>query len=123
MSAAEIIPVPTRPRPRPEARHYAVAVKVVLVAAGARHVLAPLFGEQLPFLTFFPAVGIAAWYGNEARIVATEPRRCPTLARALEAGAPIEVEVGGHAHSLRRTVRLIPGRPGVPSVKEGGNRH
>jgi threonine dehydratase len=41
--------------------------------------------------------GIAAWYGNEARIVATEPRRCPTLARALEAGAPIEVEVGGHA--------------------------
>jgi threonine dehydratase len=41
--------------------------------------------------------GIAAWYRDRARIVAVEPRRCPTLAAALDAGAPVEVEVGGHA--------------------------
>ena len=51
-------------RPRPDARHYALAFVAVLVAAGARRVLAPLFGEQLPFLTFFPAVAVAAWYGG-----------------------------------------------------------
>lgn len=34
------------------------------LAAGARLALAPLFGEQLPFLTFFPAVAFAAWYGG-----------------------------------------------------------
>lgn len=41
--------------------------------------------------------GIAAWYGVRARIVAVEPQRCPSLARALEAGHPVEVEVGGLA--------------------------
>lgn len=41
--------------------------------------------------------GIAAWYGERARIVAVEPQRCPSLARAREAGHPVEVEVGGLA--------------------------
>jgi threonine dehydratase len=41
--------------------------------------------------------GLAAWYGDRARIVAVEPERCPTLARALDAGEPVEVEVSGHA--------------------------
>jgi threonine dehydratase len=41
--------------------------------------------------------GVAAWYRDRARIVAVEPTRCPTLAAALEAGAPVDVEVGGHA--------------------------
>lgn len=41
--------------------------------------------------------GIAAWYGDRARIVAVEPERCPSLAAAREAGRPAEVEVGGLA--------------------------
>lgn len=41
--------------------------------------------------------GVAAWYGDRARIVAVEPERCPTLAAAREAGRPVDVEVGGLA--------------------------
>lgn len=41
--------------------------------------------------------GAAAWFRHEARIVAVEPERAPTLARALGAGRPVEVEVGGIA--------------------------
>lgn len=37
--------------------------------------------------------GIAAWYGRRARIIGVEPRGAPTLARALEAGAPIDVDI------------------------------
>jgi PAS domain S-box-containing protein len=41
-------------------------VALVLGAAVVRLALTPVFGEQLPFLTFFPAVAIAAWYGGFA---------------------------------------------------------
>jgi threonine dehydratase len=41
--------------------------------------------------------GIAAWYGGGARVVGVEPERAPTLAAALEAGRPVDVEVGGVA--------------------------
>ena len=41
--------------------------------------------------------GIAGWLQRRARVVAVEPERIPTLARALEAGAPVEVDVGGVA--------------------------
>lgn len=41
--------------------------------------------------------GIAAWYGSAAKVVAVEPERIPTLAAALSAGAPVDVEVGGIA--------------------------
>ena len=41
--------------------------------------------------------GFACWYGDDVRIVAVEPERAPTLARALEAGAPVEVGVSGVA--------------------------
>lgn len=41
--------------------------------------------------------GIAAWYENRARIISVEPEAAPTLARALEAGHPVDVEVGGIA--------------------------
>ncbi len=54
----------TEPRPAPGARHYAVAVACVTVAAFARWLMSPLLGEQLRFLTYFPAVTIAAWYGG-----------------------------------------------------------
>ena len=41
------------------------------------------------------AAGTAAWLERRAVVVAVEGTRTPTLTRALEAGAPVEVEVGG----------------------------
>lgn len=41
--------------------------------------------------------GLAAWFRGRARVVGVEPERAPTLAAALEAGAPVDVEVGGVA--------------------------
>ncbi len=61
--------------------------------------------EQAPDLdTLLVAVGgggliggIAAWYGGRVRIVGVEPEQCPTLARALEAGRPVDAPSGGVA--------------------------
>ena len=63
------------------------------------------FEEQDPKLdTLLVAVGgggliggIAAWYAGRIRIVAVEPEKAPTLARALEAGHPVDAEAGGIA--------------------------
>jgi threonine dehydratase len=41
--------------------------------------------------------GVAAWFEREARVVALEPERAPTLYAARQAGAPVDVEVGGIA--------------------------
>jgi threonine dehydratase len=41
--------------------------------------------------------GVASWYGGRAQVVAVEPARIPTLAAALSAGGPVDVEVGGVA--------------------------
>jgi threonine dehydratase len=41
--------------------------------------------------------GIAAWYGSRTRVIAVEPAGSPTLARALEAGHPVDVATGGLA--------------------------
>jgi threonine dehydratase len=41
--------------------------------------------------------GIAAWFANEVRVIGVEPELCPTLTAALEAGKPVDVEVGGIA--------------------------
>lgn len=41
--------------------------------------------------------GIAAWYGNRVRVVAVEPDGAPTLARALEAGEPVDAPAGSIA--------------------------
>ena len=41
--------------------------------------------------------GIASWLRDDARIVAAETHGTPTLHRALQAGAPVVVEVGGIA--------------------------
>jgi threonine dehydratase len=43
------------------------------------------------------AAGTCSWYTDRVRIVAVEPERAPTLDRALGAGRPVEVEVGGYA--------------------------
>lgn len=41
--------------------------------------------------------GMATWLAGRVRVIAVEPEGCPTLARALEAGRPVDVEVGGIA--------------------------
>jgi threonine dehydratase len=61
--------------------------------------------DQAPDLeTVFVAVGgggliggIAAWYAGRVRVIGVEPQSCPTLYRALEAGRPVDVDVGGIA--------------------------
>jgi len=41
--------------------------------------------------------GIAAWYEGRVRIVGVEPEAAPTLARALDAGRPVDAPAGGIA--------------------------
>ncbi|HMK12992.1 MAG TPA: threonine/serine dehydratase [Acidimicrobiales bacterium] len=41
--------------------------------------------------------GVAAWYEGRARVVSVEPELIPAMERALDAGAPVEVSVGGIA--------------------------
>ncbi|HEX2113771.1 MAG TPA: pyridoxal-phosphate dependent enzyme, partial [Alphaproteobacteria bacterium] len=41
--------------------------------------------------------GIAAWYQGRVRVVGVEPEAAPTLARALEAGRPVDAPAGGIA--------------------------
>jgi threonine dehydratase len=41
--------------------------------------------------------GVAAWYAGAARVIGVEPERSPALTRALEAGEPVDVKVGGVA--------------------------
>ena len=63
------------------------------------------FEEQAPELdTLLLAVGgggliggIASWYQGKIKIVGVEPEAAPTLAKALEAGRPVDAEAGGIA--------------------------
>jgi threonine dehydratase len=41
--------------------------------------------------------GIGAWYRNTAAVIGVEPELSPTMTRALEAGGPVDAEVGGIA--------------------------
>jgi threonine dehydratase len=41
--------------------------------------------------------GVAAWFASRVKVVAVEPERCPTLFSAVQAGAPVDVEVSGLA--------------------------
>jgi len=41
--------------------------------------------------------GIAAWYAGKLPVVGVEPELAPTLARAMEAGRPVDAEAGGIA--------------------------
>jgi threonine dehydratase len=53
--------------------------------------------------------GIAAWFGGRVKVVAVEPERCPTLFSAVQAGQPVDIEVGGlaaDALGARRIGRL-----------------
>jgi threonine dehydratase len=62
------------------------------------------FEQQAPITTLLVAVGgggliagITAWFDGRIKIVAVEPEKAPTLTRALEAGRPVDAEVGGIA--------------------------
>lgn len=41
--------------------------------------------------------GMAAWFENDAKVIAVESEGCPTLNQALAAGKPVDIEVGGIA--------------------------
>ena len=41
--------------------------------------------------------GMAAWYAGRIRIIGVEPEEAPTLARAMEAGRPVDAPAGGIA--------------------------
>ncbi len=41
--------------------------------------------------------GAGAWFGEDVRLVSVEPESAPTLAAAVAAGRPVDVEVGGVA--------------------------
>jgi len=41
--------------------------------------------------------GVAAWFAGDAQVIGVEPDLAPTLHRALEAGEPVDVDVGGIA--------------------------
>ncbi len=56
---------------------YLIALGAALAMAAARYFLQPLLGEELPFITFFPAVFFAAWLGGLG------PGLLATLASAL----------------------------------------
>jgi threonine dehydratase len=43
------------------------------------------------------AAGVAAWYQSERQVVTVEPESCTSLASALAAGQPVDVNVGGIA--------------------------
>ena len=43
---------------------YVLAVAAVAIAAALRRALTPLWGDHFPFLTFYPAFMLAAWYGG-----------------------------------------------------------
>ena len=82
------------------------SVDTVLVAVGGGGLLA----------------GVAAAIDGRARVVAVEPEMIPTLHAALEAGAPVDVEVGGVAADSLGARRIgevglaAARRFGVPSV-------
>jgi threonine dehydratase len=62
------------------------------------------FTEQGDIDTMLVAVGgggliggIAAWLGGATKLVGVEPHNAPTLARALDAGEPVDTDVSGIA--------------------------
>lgn len=102
MSTPSLWRVVTELRSEPRPRHYVTGVGLVVLAAVLRWLLAPLFGEQLPFLTYFPAVAVASWYGGFAPgavatavaallATASTPFAGPTIGRAYWVGLTVFV--------------------------------
>jgi threonine dehydratase len=59
--------------------------------------------------------GIAGWYQRSVRVIGVEPEASPTLTRAIEAGEPVDAEVGGIAADSLAPRRV--GRHVFPIVK------
>ena len=57
-------PAPSLPEPLRQLSPYAVALAAVVAMAALRLWINPLIGREFPFLTFFGAVFIAAWWGG-----------------------------------------------------------
>ncbi|RDJ98375.1 threonine/serine dehydratase [Paraburkholderia lacunae] len=64
--------------------------------------------------------GIAAWFSGRVKVVAVEPKNCPTLNRALQARVPVDVETGGiAADSLGcRRIGKVPFSVLLPAVSD-----
>jgi threonine dehydratase len=74
------------------------------VVAGQGTLARELEQQQLVIDTVLVAVGgagliggVAAWFAGDVKVVGVEPYAAPTLHAALNAGAPVDVEVGGLA--------------------------
>jgi threonine dehydratase len=72
------------------------------VVAGQGTLARELEQQQLVIDTVLVAVGgagliggVAAWFAGDVKVVGVEPYAAPTLHAALNAGAPVDVEVGG----------------------------
>lgn len=50
--------------------------------------------------------GALSWLQGSRRVIAVEPGSCPTLAAALDAGEPVDVEVGGIAANALGAKRI-----------------
>ncbi len=50
--------------------------------------------------------GIAAWFGGSVKVIGVEPRRSPTLAMALDAGAPVDAPADGVAADSLAPLRV-----------------
>src|SRR5512132_3424459 len=46
------------------AARYGIALATFVVAAVARWALMPVFGSALPYISFYPAIMVSAWYGG-----------------------------------------------------------
>jgi threonine dehydratase len=67
-----------------------VGLEILEQAPDVSHVVVAVGGGGL-------AAGVALAVGDRAHVVPAEPATCPTLAAALDAGSPVQVEVGGIA--------------------------
>lgn len=64
-----------------ELMHLAPELDTILIAVGGGGLIA----------------GVAAWFSGTARIIGIEPEHAPSLATALKAGEPVDVDVSGVA--------------------------
>ena len=76
--------------PRVVAGQGTVGLEILEQAPDVSHVVVAVGGGGL-------AAGVALAVGDRAHVVPAEPAACPTLAAALDAGGPVQVEVGGIA--------------------------
>ncbi len=84
---------------------HGAAVALVLTATLVRWLLSPILGEQLPFLGYYPAVAMAAWYGGFA------PGAVATALAAVAASVPLSASgppaIAGDAYVVALIVFVL----------------